>query len=110
MNKAIIIGNVGMIKDGNSPFKFSVATSEKWTTKEGEKKEATEWHNIVVFGNQGSALQSFLQKGHKVAVEGKISTSSYEKDGQKMFSTSIIASNVQVLTPKSDSDTAGFNA
>lgn len=108
MNKVIIIGNVGTIKDGEKALKLSVATTESWKDKTGEKKSATEWHNVTVFGPSAKALATFIKKGQKVAVEGRIQTSSYEKDGQKMYSTSIIASNVQVLSPKDD--TGDFSA
>lgn len=104
MNKVIVIGNVGNANANENVFKFSVATTESWKDKTGEKKEKTEWHNIVVFGTYGQTLSKIISKGSKVAVEGKLSTSSYEKEGVKHYSTSIVATNVEALTPKSASN------
>ena len=63
-------------------------------------KEKTEWHRIVVFGKLAENCETYLSKGKKVCVEGRIQTSSYERDGIKRYSTQIIASNVEFLSPK----------
>jgi single-strand DNA-binding protein len=98
MNKAIIIGNVGTISTGNGHIKFSIATTDKWKDKSsGEQKEKTEWHNIFVPGKYSETLTKILKVGQRVAVEGAIQYSSYEKDGQKMYSTSIVSQNVEIV-------------
>lgn len=85
--------------------KFSMATSEKWKDKiTGEFQERTEWHHITAFGRLAEICNEYLSKGKKVCVEGRIKTSSYEKDGIKRYLTEIIASNVQFLSPKKSVD------
>lgn len=101
VNKAILIGNVGTVKPGEV-FHFSVATNETWKDKTGEKKEKTEWHNVTMFGEYGQKMQQYITKGTKIFVEGRIQTSSYEKDGQKHFSTEIVAQKVELLSKKDD--------
>lgn len=104
VNKAIIIGNLGkdpevrFTQGGQACAKFSVATSEKWTDKKGEKHEATEWHNIVVWGKQAETCGEYLSKGRQVYVEGRIATREYDdKDGNKRRVTEIIARDVRFL-------------
>ena len=99
MNKVILIGNLGSDPEKKEKCtKFSLATSDKWKDKEGEQQEKTEWHQIVCFGKLADTTAEYLKKGRKVAVEGKISYSKYEKDGQTRYSTSIVANNVLFLT------------
>jgi single-strand DNA-binding protein len=74
-----------------------MATSRAWT-KDGEKHEETEWHNIVVFGKQGENCGKFLTKGRAALVDGEIRTRSYDdKDGNKRYITEIVANNVKFL-------------
>ncbi|MBE8221561.1 MAG: single-stranded DNA-binding protein [Bdellovibrionales bacterium] len=111
LNKAMIIGRLGgnpeikTISAGNTVANFSVATSENWT-KDGEKKERTEWHKIVVWGKMADICGKYLSKGSSVYIEGRIQTRSWEdKDGQKRYTTEINANRVQFLdTKKSQSD------
>lgn len=99
VNKVIILGRLGKDPENNNgAVKFSIATSEKFQDRSGQNQEKTEWHNIVAFGKLGEICLRFLAKGRMVFVEGKLSTSSYEKNGVKMFSTQIVASNVQFLS------------
>jgi len=102
INKAIIVGNLGRDPE---PFsagcKLAVATSERF--KKGDTwEERTEWHRVTVFGKSAEACQRFLAKGSRVYVEGRIQTSTYEKDGEKRYSTEIIANTVQFLDRKGD--------
>jgi len=109
LNRATIMGHLGKDPEpaGENGCKFSVATSERWTDKtSGEKKERTDWHNIVVWGAQSEACKKYLSKGSLVFVEGRISTRSYEKDGQKHYMTDIVADRVQFLDSKKSDDTA----
>lgn len=77
-------------------LKLRIATNRSWIDKESQtEKKETEWHRITVFGKRGEALGRLLKKGERVFVRGRIHTSSYEKDGQKKYSTEIIAEDVQ---------------
>ena len=107
INKAIILGNLGVDPEtrytqGGSPItSFSVATSEGWKDKQsGEAKERTEWHNIVAFGKLAEICGEYLRKGSKVYVEGSLRTSSWESDGVKKYKTEIIADQMQMLDSK----------
>lgn len=103
VNKAILIGRLGkdaevrVTPGGQSVAKFSMATSEKYTDKSGQKVEKTEWHNIVLWGKLADVLAKYLTKGKEVYVEGKIETRSWEKDGVKRYSTDINAQNITLL-------------
>lgn len=99
LNKAMLIGNLGRDPDirtmnnGNKVASFSIATSKSWKDKTtGEKKEATEWHNIVVF-NDGlvSVIEKYLKKGSKCMVEGELRTRKWtDKDGIDRYSTEVV--------------------
>ena len=104
INKAIVIGNLGRDPEtrytqaGSAITNFSVATSESWTDKQsGQKKEQTEWHNIACFGALAEIAGKYLRKGSKVYIEGKMRTSSWEKDGHKQYKTEIVARELQML-------------
>jgi single-strand DNA-binding protein len=106
MNKAILIGNLGRdpeISNINSMTvaKFSIATSERWKDKNiGEIQERTEWHRITPFGRLAEICARYLSKGRQVCIEGRIQTSSWEKDGITRYSTEIIASKMKMLGAK----------
>ncbi len=103
LNKAIIMGHVGMdpifltFENGEDMAKFSVATSRKWTDKiSGEKKEATTWHNVVIFNKYLVKLtERFVIKGTKVYIEGELKTRNYMKDDVKRYVTEIIVPQVK---------------
>ncbi|MHB1681076.1 MAG: single-stranded DNA-binding protein [bacterium] len=103
-NKAVVLGYLGKdselksTQNGNSVASFSVATSETFKNKAGEKTEKTTWHNIQVWGKTAEALSQYLTKGTRVLVEGKISNRSYDKqDGTKGYISEIIANNIVLL-------------
>ena len=102
VNKVILVGNVGSINDRNNEkfFKFSLATSEKWKDKTGELKEKTEWHNITIFGKSVSVAERYITKGMKLYIEGKLSTSEYEKNGEKRYNTGISCFDFKFLSAK----------
>lgn len=111
VNKAIIIGNLGKDPEvsytsgGSAVAKFSVATSEKWTDKNSrEKKERVEFHRIVAWGKLAEICGEYLSKGKMVFIEGRIQTSSWEKDGVTRYSTDIIASEMKMLGGKPKQD------
>lgn len=109
MNKVIIVGHLGADPEfkalTNSPVcNFSVATSEKWV-KDGEHHERTEWHRIVVWGKLAEICNKYLTKGSQVLLEGKLQTRSWEgQDGNKKYTTEVIAEHVTFLDRKKADD------
>ncbi len=104
VNKVIIVGRLGAdpemktVTNGQNVARLSVATSEAWTGKDGQKQERTEWHRIVVWGKQAEHCGKYLSKGRQVYVEGRLQTRSWEdQQGQKKYSTEIVANTVQFL-------------
>ena len=104
INKVIIVGRLGQtpelksVGNGNSVARLSVATSETWMGKDGQKQEKTEWHRVVVWGKQAENCAKHLSKGRQVYVEGKLQTRSWEDpNGAKKYSTEIVANTVQFL-------------
>ena len=104
INKVILIGNLGRDPEtrysqaGNAVAKFSVATSDSWRDRQtGEQQERTEWHNVVCFARLAEIAGQYLKKGSKVYIEGSLSTSSWEQDGQKRYRTEVIARDFQML-------------
>ncbi len=101
LNKAIIIGNltrdpeIKALPSGIQVTSFSIATNRVYKDKSGNKKEETDFHNIVVFGRQAETCGQYLKKGQNAMVEGRLQTRSWEKDGAKQYRTEIIADRVQ---------------
>ena len=106
LNKVILIGNVGkepeLRQSKSGPFlALSVATSSKWKDKQGNKQEATEWHNVIMFGKMAEMVDKHMSKGSKVYIEGAISTKkSTDNNGVDRWNTSIIAKEIQFLDNK----------
>lgn len=105
VNKVILIGNLGSdpelrnIPSGTAVCEFRLATNESWTDKSGQKQERTEWHRIVAWGKLGELCNRYLSKGRQAYVEGRLRTRSWEdKDGNKRWTTEIIANDVQFLS------------
>lgn len=106
MNKAILIGRLGQdpeLKElsGTTLCNLSVATSERKKVG-GEWQDATEWHRVTVFGKTAENAAKYLAKGSQLAVEGRIQTRTYEKDGEKRYATEIIAYQVEFIGAKSE--------
>lgn len=104
VNKVIIVGRLGAdpevrtVGQGGTVTRLSIATSENWVDKEGQKQERTEWHRIVVWGRLAEICGKHLSKGRQVYVEGRLQTRSWEdQQGQKRYSTEIVANTVQFL-------------
>ena len=104
VNKVILIGNLGADPEirytpgGTAVANFSLATTETYTNKEGEKVTKTEWHRIVAFRRLAEICGEYLSKGRQVYIEGKIQTRSWEdRDGVKKYTTEIVADNMQML-------------
>ena len=111
VNKAILVGNLGRDPElrytasGQAVANFTLATTEKWTNKNGEREERTEWHRIVVWGKQAEHCAQYLSKGRSVYVEGRIQTREWEdKEGQKRKTTEISAQTVTFLGGRRDAD------
>ncbi|MEK6790449.1 MAG: single-stranded DNA-binding protein [Deltaproteobacteria bacterium] len=110
VNKVIILGNLGKDPEiryapsGIAVTTFSVATTESWKDKEGNKQDKTEWHRVVAFGKLAEICGEYLKKGKQVYIEGKIQTRSWEdKDGVKKYTTEIVAGTMQMLgSPKGE--------
>jgi len=98
VNKVILIGNLGKdpevrtMQNGNKVANLSLATSESWKDKAtGERKEKTEWHRVVIFGNLADIAERYLKKGSKVYVSGSLQTRKWQdKDGQDKYSTEVV--------------------
>jgi single-strand DNA-binding protein len=112
VNKAILIGNVGGDPDvrympsGDPVANVSLATSETWKDKSGEKQERTEWHRVVFFGKLAEIVEKYVRKGSKLYVEGKLRTWKYDKDGQTHYSTEVVV-DISGIMQMLDSRTAG---
>jgi single-strand DNA-binding protein len=109
VNRVTILGRLGKdpefktFNNGGSVANFSVATSETWKDKTtGEKKESTEWHNIVAYNPLSEIVQKYVRKGDQIYIEGKLKTRSWEKDGSTRYITEIVASSVVMIGAKKD--------
>ena len=112
VNKVILLGNVGKdpevrhLESGTTVARFTLATSEKYTNKSGEKVETTEWHNIVAWRKLAEVIEKYVKKGNQLYLEGKITTRSYEKDNETKYFTEIVANNMQMLGSKKESNSS----
>lgn len=113
LNKAMLIGNLGdnpelrFTQGGQAVLNLRMATTESYVDGQGERKERTDWHNVVIWGKRGEGLSKCLQKGSRLYVEGRIQTSTYEgKDGEKRYRTDVNATNVVLLdgAPRGDGE------
>jgi len=113
VNKVILVGNLGAEPElrytpgGKAVATFSLATHEQWTGKEGEKEERTEWHKIVAWARLGEICGEYLHKGSQVYIEGRLQTRNWEdRDGNKRYTTEIVAQTMQMLGSPSKAGTA----
>lgn len=104
LNKVMIIGHVGREPEmrytpsGRPVTSFSVATSRSWTSAEGERREETEWFNVVAWGNLAEICKAHLSKSQQVYVEGRLQTRGWEdENGKKHFRTELVANEMIVL-------------
>ena len=103
VNKVILVGNLG--KDPEVKYldadkvvaTLALATSERYTDRNGNKVENTEWHNLELWDGLAKVAEKYLTKGSMIYVEGKIKTDSYEKDGIKRYSTKIRVNNMNMI-------------
>lgn len=127
VNKVILLGNLGKSPDmrylpnGDAVANFSIATTENWKDKSGEKQSKTEWHRIVAYGKLAEIMGEYLDKGSSVYIEGRLQTRKWQnKEGVDQYTTEIVADRMQMLGGKPagggergqsasrDSDSGGF--
>ncbi len=112
LNKAMIYGNLTRdpelkaLPSGMNVCSFSLATNRVYNDRDGNRQEAADYHNIVVFGKQAENCAKYLTKGNGAYVEGRLQTRSWEKDGQKQYRTEVVADRVQ-FGPKNSGGGAG---
>lgn len=111
VNKAIIVGRLGKdpevrhLENGAAVANFPVATSETYKDRNtGERKEQTEWHNVVLWRGLAEIAEKYLNKGDMVYIEGKLRTRSWEKDGVTRYTTEIVGDNMTMLSPKGSNE------
>ena len=104
INKVILIGNLGsdpelrVTPSGVEVANFSLATTESWTDKSGERQERAEWHRIVLWRRLAEVAGQYLKKGSKIYIEGKLQTRSWEdQNGQKRYTTEVVANSMEML-------------
>ena len=104
INKVILIGNLGRdpelryTQSGQAVANFSLATTDRFSNREGDRQERTEWHRVTVWGKTAENCAQYLNKGRSVYVEGRLQTREWEdKEGQKRRTTEVIAQTVQFL-------------
>ncbi len=113
INKVILIGNLGadpemrFTQNGAPVASFTVATTEKWKGQDGQMKEQTEWHRVIAWQRLAEICGEYLSKGSRVYVEGKLQTRSWEKDGQKHYTTEIVAREMKMLSPRTSGGGGG---
>jgi single-strand DNA-binding protein len=118
VNKVILIGRLGKDPEirstpqGTTVAKFTMATDERFTDRNGEKQERTEWHNIVAWAKLAEICGQYLKKGKLVYIEGQLRTDSWDdkESGQKRYRTEIVAQNMQMLDRRGDEGGGGGGA
>jgi single-strand DNA-binding protein len=117
VNKVILIGNLGRdpelryTQGGQAVANFSMATTERFSGRDGTPQERTEWHRIVVWGKQAETCAQYLSKGRSVYIEGRLQTREWEdREGQKRYTTEITAQRVQFLGPREGGSGGGGGA
>ncbi len=115
VNKVILIGNVGKdpevhrLQNGTTKATFSMATSETYTDKEtGEKKETTDWHDIVLWRRLAEITEKYVKKGYKIYVEGKLKKRTYQdKEGNTRYALDIVADEMTILSKPDNAHSQG---
>lgn len=113
LNKVCLLGRVGKNPDirttqsGDKCANFSIATSESWKDKQGQKQERTEWHNVVIWGSLAGIVEKYVQKGSQIYIEGQLQTRKWQdNNGQDRYTTEVVLkgfnSNLILLGGKSD--------
>jgi single-strand DNA-binding protein len=112
LNRVTLIGNLGAdpeiktLQSGDKVANISLATTESYKNKAGERVDETEWHRIEFWGKLAEIVEKYLRKGDSIYVEGKIKTEEYEKDGIKRYTTKIRATQMQMLGKRTENTSA----
>ena len=112
LNRVMLLGNLGadpelrVTPGGQAVLKLRLATNESYLDRNNVRQERTEWHRVTVWGRRAEALGKILQKGDSLFIEGRLQTSSYEKNGEKRYSTEVVANNI-VLPGRGRGEGAG---
>lgn len=117
LNKVMIIGNVGRdpemryLQDGTPVTHLSVAAGRTWTTPDGQRHEETEWFRVVAWRKLAETINQYVKKGTKVYVEGRLQTRSWDgQDGQKRYTTEVIAQTLTMLDSRRRDEDGGYSA
>ncbi|MFQ6015386.1 MAG: single-stranded DNA-binding protein [Anaerolineae bacterium] len=115
LNKVMIIGNLGRDPEmrytpsGRPVTSFSVATGRSWVTSEGERREETEWFNVIAWGTLAETCNQYLSKGRKVYIEGRLQTRSWEdQNGQRHYRTEVVANDMIMLDSRFREEAEGM--
>jgi single-strand DNA-binding protein len=119
LNKVILVGNLGRdpeirsLQNGDKVANLSVATSENWKDRDGNRQEKSEWHRVVIFGKPAEVAERYLNKGSKVLIEGKLQTRKWtDQSGQEKYTTEIVVSgfggNMTMLDGKNDGGQSNY--
>ena len=115
LNRVMLLGNLGadpelrVTPGGQAVLKLRLATNESYLDKNNVRQERTEWHRVTIWGRRAEALGKILNKGDSLFIEGRLQTSSYEKNGEKRYSTEVVASNI-ILSGRGRGEGAGAGA
>ena len=113
VNKVILIGNLGSDPEvrytpsGAAVANVNLATTSSWNDREGQRQERTEWHRLVFWNKLAEIVKQYLKKGSKVYVEGRLQTDTWEKEGQKHYTTQVVVSEMQMLDGRDDGAMGG---
>lgn len=117
VNKVILVGNLGRdpevryMPSGDAMANLSLATTDTWKDKGGEKQERTEWHRVVMFGKQAEIAGEYLKKGSQVYIEGRLQTRKWtDKSNIERYTTEIIADRMQMLGGRSTATSGDFES
>ena len=115
INKVIVAGRLGRdpelktLPKGTEVCSFSIASNRVWKDQQGQKQEATEWHNIVFFGKRAATVAQYFKKGKEIYIEGRLQTRSWEKDGHTNYRTEIVGDNFQFVGSRDQQSGAAGN-
>ena len=117
INRVILIGNLGQdpetryLPSGGAVTNVSLATTESWRDREsGEQRDRTEWHRVVFFRRLAEIAGEYLKKGSKVYIEGQLRTRQWEREGQKHFTTEIVANEMQMLDSRGEGGSSNYSS
>ncbi len=117
INKVILIGNLGQdpetryLPSGGAVTNVSLATTESWRDREsGEQRDRTEWHRVVFFRRLAEIAGEYLKKGSKVYIEGQLRTRQWEREGQKHYTTEIVANEMQMLDSRGEGGSSNYSS